>query len=448
MSIKIVLVGAGSRSFGPGSVRDILLSDVLAQSGTDLVLMDMVPEHLPEIGDYARKVARKLQRRVSIRETTDLEESLHGADFVITAIEINRYLYWAQDFHVPRKYGFMQVYGENGGPGGLFHALRNMGPLINIAHTMEKCCPDAWLLNFTNPESKLCEALSRLTDIRNVGLCHGVYDGLRQISTLLEKPIEELDTAACGINHFTWFVRIRDRQTGEDLYPRLRAIEAEGDWLCDWHELGLARILFRRFGLWPSPAPNHYGEYIRWAEEFVCSEVQYFYDPADGHPWHTGNIPEFVYSLSGDKTTRPWRKPEPKPARFEDAPLKPSGEFAVPVIEGIACGRTRELLAVNMPNRGTIPNLPEEMVVEAPAIADASGICMTPMPPLPEGIAAMLRLQGSIHQLLVEAYQERSRSKLIQAFLLDPVCHSYRRAVECVDEMIALQRPLLPDFQS
>lgn len=446
MSIRIVLVGAGSRSFGPVSVRDILLSDVLMDAGVDLVLMDMVPEHLPEIRDYARHVAKELKRSVSISETSDLKQALRGADFVVTAIEVNRYLYWAQDFHVPRKYGFKQVYGENGGPGGLFHALRNMGPLLDIAHAMETCCPNAWLLNFTNPESKVCEALSRLTGVHNVGLCHGIYDGLRQISKLLDRPIEALDTAACGINHFTWFVRIQDKETGEDLYPRLRAIEAEGDWLYEWHEYGLARILFRRFGLWPSPAPNHYGEYIRWAEEFVCSEVQYFYDPADGHPWQTGKIPEFVYSLSGDKTTRPWQKPEPQTARFEDAPLKASGELAVPIMEGIACGQRRELAAINMPNRGTIPNLPDDMVVEAPGVADAAGLRMTPMPPLPEGIAAMLRLQGSIHQLLVEAYQERSRAKLIQAFLLDPVCHSYRQAVECIDEMLALQKPLLPDF--
>lgn len=448
MPVKIVLVGAGSRSFAPLSIRDILLSDPLNQSGVDLTLMDVSAENLVEIEQYARDVAQRLGRKATIRSTTDLTRAVDGADFVVTAIEVDRYLYWSQDFHVPRKYGFRQVYGENGGPGGIFHALRNIGPMINVAREMEKRCPDAWLINFTNPESKLCEALCRLTRVKNVGLCHGVYDGLRQISHLLEKPAEELDTAACGINHFTFYQRICDLKTGEDLYPRLREREKQGDWLYEWHEYALARILFRRYGLWPSPAPNHYGEYIRWAEEFVCSEVQYYYDPMDGSPWHTGDVPEFVYSLSWDKTstTRPFIKPPAPAARFEDAALKPSDEFAVPIMEGLACNVQHEILAVNLPNGSTIPRLPEDMVIEAPAVVDAQGLRMIDMDPLPEGLAAMLRLQGSIHQLIVEAFEERSKEKLLQAFLLDPTVDSYRRAVQCVDEMIALQQNLLPKF--
>ncbi len=446
MSIKIVLAGAGSRSFGPSSVRDVLLSEPLADAGVELVLMDTMEEHLPEITAYAGKTAELLKRKAAISATTDLEAALRGAQFVVTAIEVDRFLYWTQDYHVPRKHGFQQVFGENGGPGGLFHALRNMTPMLHIARSMERLCPDAHMLNFTNPEHKLCEAVSRLTSIRNAGLCHGVFMGLHQLSALLGKPAGELDAAACGINHFTWFTHVRDRQSGEDLYPRLRELEKQGDWMYEWHEYALARVLFRRFGLWPSPAPNHYGEYLRWADEFYCGQTQYFYDPADGHPWETLDIPEFVYSLSGNQTTRPWRKPPPAPARFEDAPLTPSGELAVPIMEGIACGVRRELEAVNVPNRGAIPNLPAEMVVEVPAVADAAGLHAVAMPALPEAIAAMLRLQGSIHQLLVEAFAERSKEKLIQAFLLDPTCNSYRRAIECIDEMLELQKALLPEF--
>lgn len=449
MSVKIVLIGAGSRSFAPLTVRDTLLSDPLAERGIDLVLMDVVADNFTEIEQYTREVAKKLGRAVNVTSTTNLDAAVDGADFVVTAIEVDRYLYWSQDFHVPRKHGFRQVYGENGGPGGIFHALRNMGPMVNIARTMESRCPDGWLINFTNPESKLCEAICRLSRIKNVGLCHGVYDGLRQIAHLLEKPVSELDTAACGINHFTWFQRICDKKTGEDLYPKLRERERLGDPLYEWHEYGLARILFRRYGLWPSPAPNHYGEYIGWAEEFVCSQVQYYYDPVDGHPWHTGAVPEFVYSLSADKTStaRPLVKPQAAPTRFEDAPLKPSDEFVVPIIEGIACGLKRHLLAINVRNGKTIPNMPEDTVIEAPGIADATGLHAVQMEPLPEGIAAMLRLQGSIHKLLVEAFAERSKDKLIQTFLLDPTVDSYRRAVECIDEMLTLQKELLPQFE-
>ena len=444
---KIVLVGAGSRSFGPSSLRDVFLSEPLAERALDLVLMDKVAGNLKDIEAYARHLNGKLRRTVKVAATTDLEAAVDGADFVITAIDFERFLYWTQDFHVPRKHGFRQVFGENGGPGGLFHALRNMGPMIDIARTMERLCPNAWLLNFSNPEHKLCEAVSRLTRIRNIGLCHGIFMGIEQIARILGVPTDSIDTAACGMNHFAFFQKIRDRKTGEDLYPRLRAAEREGNWLSDWHEIGMARVLFRRFGLWPSPAANHYGEYIRWADEFVASELQYFYDPADGHPWQTGVVPEFVYSLSGDKTSRPWRHPEPKPSVFEDAALRPSGELAIPIIEALACGLPRDLPAINVPNRGAIPNLPADMVVEIPATGDGDGIHPVQMDPLPEAIAALLRTQASIHQLLVEAFAEHSKDKLMQAMLLDPTVDSYRRAVECVDEMIALQAGLLPELK-
>ncbi|MBI4558164.1 MAG: alpha-galactosidase [Candidatus Hydrogenedentes bacterium] len=444
--VRIAIVGAGSRSFGPSTVRDVLLSEALAKKGIDLRLMDIVPEHLPEVENYARQVVGQLKREARISKTMDLEAAIEGADFVVSAIEVNRWRYWSQDFHIPRKHGFRQVFGENGGPGSLFHALRNIGPTLRIAETMERRCPKALLLNFTNPEHKVCEAVSRLTSIQVVGLCHGVFMGRRQIAQLLEMPVEDLDTAACGINHFTWFQRIRHRHTGEDLYPKLRAVERDGDWLAEWPEIGLGRILFRRFGLWPSPAANHYGEYIRWAEEFVPPELQYFYDPADGHPWETGVIPEFVYSLSGDRTTRPWRKPPPEPSRLEDAPLKSSGELAVPIMESLSCGIRHHLAAVNVPNRGAIPNLPDDLVVEVPAEADAGGLHPHRMEPLPEAIAALIRVQASIHKLLVEAYAERSKDKLLQAMLLDPTVDSYRRAVECVDEMLRLQWELLPNF--
>lgn len=445
--VKIALIGAGSRSFGPSTIRDVLLSKPLTEAGVHLVLMDKVAEHLVDVERYARYVIERLGVKAEVRATTDLQEALDGARFVVSAIEVNRFLYWSQDFHIPRKYGFRQVFGENGGPGGLFHALRNMGPTIEIARTMERLCPEAWLINFTNPEHKLCEAVSRLTSVRVVGLCHGFFMGLEQIARILDIPAEEIDAIACGINHFTWFQKIRHRRTGEDLYPRLREAEREGDWLSDWHEIGLGRILFRRFGLWPSPAANHYGEYIRWADEFVCTQLQYFYDPADGHPWQTGCIPEFVYSLTGDPTRRPWKPETPQPWRLEDAPLQPSGELAGPIMESVACGVRHDLPAVNVPNRGAIPNLPPETVVEVPAVGDAQGIHPLQLEPLPEAIAALLRLQASIHQLLVEAFAEQSKEKLLQAILLDPTVDSYRNAVQMMEEMLELQRDILPPLR-
>lgn len=456
MGIKIALVGAGSMSFGPGTIRDVYLSDALNEIGVELALMDIIPEHLPVREKYAHYVAERMGRRVHVSTTTDLDEALSGADYVVTAIEVDRFLYWSQDFHIPRQYGFMQIYGENGGPGGLFHALRNMVPIVHIARRMEALCPAAVLLNFTNPESKLCQAVTMLTKIKTLGLCHGVAMGRNQIASFLQVPVEELDTAACGMNHFTWFQTVRNKTTGENLYPALREKERQADPLTHWDEMALSRICLRVFGLWPSPGTNHIGEYIHWAQEFLASSaLQYYYDPADGHPWETGNIPRFVYSLGGRPTEAPMFAKEEapktavpdyeKPAKEED--LRASGELAVPIMEAISCGITHELGAVIVPNRGTIPGIDDDIVVEVPAVGGRGGVRSQQMEPLPEAITALLRQQGSIQKLLVEAFAEKSRRKLLQTLLLDPTVHSYRNAVALINEMCKLQEDLLPTLR-
>jgi len=447
--IVITLVGAGSRSFGPETVRDVLLSEALAQSRVELRLMDIVADSLSEISRYAKSLVEKLGRNAEVSTTCTLETALEDAQFVVTAVEVGRSLYWAQDFHIPRKYGFRQVFAENGGPGSLFHGLRTMKTMVPIARTMERICPDAILLNYTNPMNKVCDAIATLSKTPCVGLCHGVWMGMEQVAYILDKPVHEMEMEACGINHFSWFQTIRDRRTGEDLYSRLREVEHEGDWRADWHEMGLGRILLRRVGLYPSPASNHFGEYIGWEHEFCANELDWFYDPADGPPWHNGKMPEYISVQDAYGTERPFKKQKQTQTQqwIEGQPLEPSGELAIPIMESIACGEHRRLDAINVPNRGYIPNLPDEMVVEVPAMSDGTGLHPKLMQPLPEPIAAMIRLQASINKLLVEAFAEESKSKLLQAALLEPTVTSYRGAVEMADEMLALQRDVLPPIR-
>lgn len=450
MKLKIVLVGAGSREFGPASIRDILLSDALNAMDLEITLMDINPDELAHHQKYAEEVAQKLKRTPRINHTTDLEKALEGAHYVITAIEIRRYFYWAQDFHIPRKYGFRQIYGENGGPGGLFHALRNFEPSVAIAKAMEKVCPDAWLLNYTNPLTKLCEVLTKQTSIKVVGLCHGVFHGKMQISRLIDVPYDDLQAYASGLNHFTWFHSIQHQKTGKDLYPKLKEKERAAHWLAEWDEIALSRMLMRIFGMYPSPGANHIGEYIRWAEEFLgSSALQFYYDPREGHPWENKEVPTFVYNLDTHPTGTPFY-PKEKITAIYPGPEKdpneicPSGELAIPIIEGAFCGIEQELAAVNITNDGYIPGLPDDAVVEVPATVNKEGLHPFKMERLPEGVLALLRPQCSINQLLVEAYAEQSRNKLLQALLLDPTCHSYRSAIDLINEMCDLQKEVLP----
>lgn len=453
---RIVLVGAASREFGPATLRDIWLSAPLAEEGAEVVLMDLDAAGLEVTRDYARSLAERLGRDFPVRVTTDLDDALSGADFVVMAIELRRYFYWAQDFHIPRTYGFRQIYGENGGPGGLFHALRNMGPSVEIAQKVERICPDARILNYTNPLTKLCEAQTRLTDARVIGLCHGVFHGKEQVCRILDHPLDDLEAYASGLNHFTWFETIRSKATGEDLYPRLRERERDAHWLSDWDEIALSRTLLRTYGLYPSPGANHVGEYLRWAEEYLASSaVQFFYDPRDGHPWDTGDVPTWIYNLNDDPTHTPLfpdgplqRLKAPREDREgqDDEHVLPSGELAIPIIEALACDVRHELAAVNVPNREYLPGLPEGAVVEVPAIADGKGVHPRAMNRLPEGVLALLAPQVSINRLLVDAYAEGSRDLLLQALLLDPTTHSLNAAVQLVDRMFEVQGEALPEM--
>ena len=359
---------------------------------------------------------------------------------MVTAFEVDRYQRWAQDFHIPRKYGFAQIYGENGGPGGMFHALRNMGPLLEVAHAMEELCPQAWLINYSNPEAKLVQAVATLTKVKVAGMCHGVFMGREQVSVLLELPEERSrrrhagSTTSPGSNasgtrrQARISIRCCGRRSGKPTGWRVGT---------SWRS---AASSCAPLGLWPYPATNHIGEYLRWAGPFMATEgMQYFYDPADREA-----LPgAFVYDLAGRPTETPLYGAEDVKQVYPtwesvtsgEETLRSSGEEGVRIMEGIVGEAPLAIATVNMANHGCIPGLPDAMVVEAPAVADGAGLHLQQMAPLPTGITAMLTLQGQINVLLIEAYVERSKRKLLQALLIDPTVGSYNGAVALIDEM-------------
>jgi alpha-galactosidase len=453
-TLKITIIGAGSVSFCPTTVSDILRNESAKTADLEIALMDINQEALDISYDFCLKLKDKYNPDAKITSTLDLREALTGADFVVTAIEKNRYFYWSQDFHIPRKYGFRQVYGENGGPGGMFHTLRNLGPMLEIAKTMEEVCPDAYLLNYTNPEAKLVEMISKATKIKVVGLCHGEQMGVDQIAGILGMDKAELDTEVCGLNHFGVITRLVHKKTGEDLYPLLREKERLMDKLAHWDEYTLSRIMLRLYGVWMYPGTNHIGEYIAWSDQFLASaQMQYFYDPASEQPWlGKGNEPlEFIYSISGRDWEKDMFKNEKKDIFKEafdsDNKFAQNHEYGVPIIEAIAFNKPLKVGAVNVVNKGYAPNLPDGMVVEIPAMIDGEGIHPLKTRKIPAAIAAMIATQGAITELLYEAYVERSRYKLLQTVLLDPTVSTYSNAVHMINEMFEMQKDILPDLK-
>jgi len=460
--MKVSLIGAGSISFALGALQDLVLSERLRHEvELEIALMDIVEAYVERTYKYARDMFTAFEHPAEVWRTTNLEDAVRGADFVIVAIEVERYHYWSQDFHIPRNYGSAQIYGENGGPGSMFHTLRNLGPMLEIAHTMERVCPDAWFINYTNPEAKLIEAISKRTKIKAVGLCHGVVGGIYQISDILEMDINDLGYEAGGLNHFGFFTKIWHKQTGEDLYPLFKEKEAKAHRLADYDHYGLPRAMYHLYGCYAYPGTNHCGEYVSWAGDFYAGlAMQYKYNPISERVWQEGSrTPDFIYDATLNQSLY---KKDGAPGSWEDQVahwteeayifkkenVNISGEDAIPIIEAIYFNEEVSLKAVNLPNNGAIKGLPDDMVVETQAIVDGEGIRLIPMTvELPTAVIGAIHLQGMIHKLMIEAFEEGSKTKLMQAILLDPNAPTYYQAAAMIDDMCERQKELLPPLE-
>lgn len=429
--LKLVLIGAASASFGIGALRDAVQCRELR--GSTLVLVDLDKHQLSEMMQLASRMNEEADAGLRIESTTDRRLALPDADFVITSVAVRRDELWRVDWEVPRRHGIRQVLGENGGPGGLSHALRNIPIILEICHDMERLCPNAYLINFTNPESRIIMAVHRYTNIKAVGLCHGVFMGRQRVAQMIGRAAEDLDVKAAGVNHLLWLLDIRDKHSGVDLYPDVRTAESnlsegdEGPWGAD----PLSRQLFRHFGYWPSPTDDHVGEYLSYAWELIGLEG-YDFDAAD------------TFRKTRAKQLQGWiHDGEP----LGELLTKPSGEIAFDIICAIAGNRNEYVLAVNIPNNGAITNLPRDAVVEVPALVSGYGIQGLTMGDLPPGIAALCQTQVAVQELVVKAAVEGDRQAAMQALLVDPVVDSISGAQHTLDELLSAHRPYLPQFR-
>ena len=220
---KIVFLGASSMSFGLSMLRDIFSSGELR--GLTLTLVGRNPKTLAKMAELAKLLNTKTGAGLIIEQTTDRRAAFDGAGFVVNATAIDRNRLWKLDFDVPRKYGIRHTLGENGGPGGLFFTLRTLPLVFDFVREMQELCPKALFINFSNPESRIILALGKYSPIRALGLCHGIFMGQGAVARIMRLPYEQVDVWGAGINHFQCLLQIRNRATGEDLYPLLRAKE-------------------------------------------------------------------------------------------------------------------------------------------------------------------------------------------------------------------------------
>jgi len=370
-----------------------------------------------------------------ITSTTDRCEALPGADIVVVSIERKRYEMWRLDIEIPRKHGTQHLYGENGGPGGMFHTLRQVPPILEIARDMERLCPNAWFVNMSNPESRLCLALHRYTQVKNVGVCLGAYITQNNLATrVLGLRQEDIELKVAGINHCHWVMDIRRTGTGEDLYPQVREKIKTVD--PNWEPL--SRECLRRFGYYPGPADTHVGEYLSWGWKFM----------PDGYT-------DGIFKAS---TTENERETKMEALAIGDGPLD-EREMQSLMLEGGLRWQTldiilslldngnRYILSLNVPNDGYISNLKQDAIVEIPAIVGADRIYGLGMGALPTAIAAIMELQLHIMDLVVEAAVTGDRQTALEALIVDPNVPDPATAENILDEMLLAQAELLPQFQ-
>jgi alpha-galactosidase len=414
MESRIVLIGAGSAMFGLGTLGDIFKNKALA--GSSIVLHDINPQALSKVEGIAQQFIREKELPYTLSATTSRQDALQDATFCIISIEVgDRYELWEQDWKIPLQHGIHQVFGENGGPGGLFHSLRIIPPILEICDDINTICPDAYVFNFSNPMSRICHTVnSKYPNLKLIGLCHEIASLPMHLPHILETHLSNLSFKAGGLNHFSVLLEIEYKDTGKDAYPDVR--ERAPEYFENMPERGLFREILERFGYLPIATDSHFGEYIPWAYSVADHKgILNFYSM-----YKAGCLEQVPLSrIEGTVEEEYWR--------------------VVPIMEGILTDSRHKELAVNIPNDGFIDNLPPDMIVEVPAIVDKDGVHGVKLGALPKGIAGLLRNQASVHDLTTEAILTGSREIALQALLVDPVVHSVRAAEQTLDTILELQ---------
>jgi alpha-galactosidase len=424
---KVAFIGAGSVEFTRNVVTDLCGYPELSD-GLDLALHDVSPERLAHARALADRIVAQTGAGAAVTASPDRAAALDGARYVINEIQVGGYDATRLDFDIPAGYGVRQTIGDTLGIGGIFRGLRTIPVVTGLAEDMHRRCPDAYLLNYTNPMAMLPWAVYEGTPFTNVfGLCHSVRDTHQFLAGLVGLDPSEVDFLTAGFNHQAFVLRFE--HGGRSLYPRLREIiDASPDL-----QRRVRVELFRRFGYFPTESSEHSAEYVPWFMR------------------HDGEIERFRVFV-GDYLARSeenLRELDDLARQLESGTpldLEPAGELASEFIHSVETGTEREIY-VNVRNGGLITSLPEQCCVEVPCLVGAGGAAPQPVGALPPQLAALNRTFLNVVELTVRAALEGSRDHVYQAALLDPnaaATLTTSRIVAMCDDLLDAHKALLP----
>jgi alpha-galactosidase len=429
--VRIVLVGAGSVEFTRNLLGDMLSSPALRDA--DIVLHDIDRDRLATAERMARWTAGALDATPTISAHLDRRAALRGADFVVDTIQVGGARATQVDFDVAARFGLRYTIADTIGVGGVFRGLRTIPVVLGIARDMEAVCPDAWLLNYTNPLAILVRAVSEASSIKVIGLCHSVFWTIDRLAGYLGLPRDEIDADTAGLNHLAFVRRLEHR--GRDLYPDLERFVADGRVPPD----DLVRAdLFRRLGEYPTESSEHHAEYNPWyigKRDTGGDAVERFNIPIGEYLDRVAhNLDEY------DETKRKLDAGEP----FE---IERSGEYAATIAEAMTT-RSPARFVGNVINHGAlIPNLEADACVEVPCVVDGGGVHPVAMGDLPLQLAAYVRGAVDMQGLTVKAALEHDRAAIGQAVMTDPIVQSHLTlddAWRLTDAMIEAEAEWLP----
>jgi len=456
MPLKIAILGAGSVGFTRGICRDILTVPELQD--TNFAFHDINAHNLEMTSQLMRRDISANPVGATVSMELDRRAALEGADYVLSFVRVGGLEAFATDVDIPLKYGVDQCVGDTIAPGGLMYAQRGIPVLLDFCKDIREVAqPDCVFLNYSNPMAMLTWACNKYGGVQTIGLCHGVQGGHHQIARAIESwarikgligeeekvAKKDVDIICAGINHQTWYIQIRWR--GMDMVPHLLEAFESVD---DFRRTEKVRIdMLRRFGYYSTESNGHLSEYVPWYRKRP-SEIL---DWIDLGSWINGETGGYLRVCTEGRQWFEhdfpnWMAAEPN--KF--TPDKRGEEHGSYIIESLETGRVYRG-HFNVVNNGTISNLPDDCIIEAPGYVDRNGISMPAVGALPLGCAAVCNVSVSVQRLGVEAAVHGDPTLLKQAMMLDPLTGAVCNPPEVwqmADEMLVAGEEWLPQYRA